>query len=65
MDLTMLANFIPDQWFAGFEQDRAWMLWVLCAAAIVLLSIGADRVVAAAHNTHSIHARSCSNPANH
>jgi len=48
MSLTMLANFIPDQWFAGFEQDRAWMLWLLCAAAIVLLSIGADRVVAAA-----------------
>ncbi len=44
----MIANFIPDSFFAGFEQDRAWVLWLLTAGAILLLSVGADRFVSAA-----------------
>ncbi len=48
MDFGMIANFIPDSFFAGFEQDRASVLWLLAVGAIVLLSVGADRLVTAA-----------------
>ena len=44
----MLANLIPESFFAGLQQGSAWGLWLLAAGAIALLVVGADRVVTAA-----------------
>ncbi|HUT01532.1 MAG TPA: calcium/sodium antiporter [Phycisphaerae bacterium] len=44
----MLAALIPESFYVGLEQDSAWALWLLAAGAIVLLVLGADRVVTAA-----------------
>jgi len=44
----MLADLVPESFFAGLEQEWAWALWLLSAGAIALLVVGADRVVTAA-----------------
>lgn len=46
--MDVIANFVPESFFAGLEQDQVWALWLLAAGAIVLLVFGADRVVSAA-----------------
>jgi len=54
MDAGIIASFIPGSFFTGIEADRAWALWLLVGGAIVLLVIGADRVVAAAVRLASV-----------
>ncbi len=48
MDVAIIANFIPDSFFGGFEENQAWVLWLVVVGAIALLAIGADRLVSAA-----------------
>ncbi len=44
----MIADIIPETCFQSLVPDRLWCLWLIAAGAIVLLVVGADRVVAAA-----------------
>jgi cation:H+ antiporter len=45
--MSLLANIIPSTFFTGLAESE-WVLWLLAGGAVLLLVIGADKVVSSA-----------------